>query len=582
MNTNLIGSRCAIRAIKLGGQLSLALAVVCGGFNIMVLAEDRTLDGSGNNLTNTQWGAADTVFTRGSSGAFYSNNDGFSPGGSTRDSARAISNEVVKQGALDVPDARFLTGMTYTWGQFLDHDLDLTTSGNVSFNIVVPTGDLSFDPLSTGTKTIPLSRSNFDPTTGNSVANPRQQINHASSWIDASMVYGTNATRANWLRSTNNDGKLKVTAADVTHGVLLPHNDGTQVMDNPFGSGTDASLFVAGDPRANEQIGLTSMQTLFLREHNRIVDLLHVEHPTWNSDALYQGARKIVGGEIQAVTYREFVPAVLGNNALPAYTGYQSNVNGSVKNEFATAGFRLGHSMLDSDTRLVNPDGSTKVLFELKQVFFNPSLVTSNDISPVFRGLAEEVQQSTDVHIVDDLRNFLFGNPGSGGLDLASLNIQRGRDHGLPDYNEMRFEYGLAKLTSFGQITSDPTVQSALAFIYQNDINNIDPWVGMLAEDHLAGSSVGPLVSAILADQFLRTRDGDRFFYLNDSFLNSDQVAIDALNLSFSQIIGLDAGVAGLQDNVFFATPEPSSFAMLSIGAAGLFLIARRKRWRGQ
>ena len=584
------GARDASIRVELGhvepfihrGWLRLLAVVAIVLIASSVQAEDRTLDGSGNNLTNTQWGAAETRFTRGSSGAFY-NGNGFSPAGATRPSARAISNAVVAQGALDITDARNLSDMVYTWGQFLDHDLDLTTTANTSFNIPVPIGDPSFDPLSTGTQVIPLKRSVFDGTTGNSVANPRQQINSSSSWIDASMVYGTTTTLANWLRSTNNDGKLKVTPASGSHGVLLPLNDGTQTMDNPFGPGTSTSLYVAGDRRANEQIGLTAMHTLFVREHNRLVDLLQAEHPTWNSEALYQGARRIVGGQIQAITYRDFLPALLGANALPAYTGYNSTVNGSVRNEFATAGFRLGHSMLDSDIDIVAPNGSTTTTLSLKDVFFNPSLVATHDIAPVFRGLARSHQQSIDVHIVDDVRNFLFGNPGSGGLDLASLNIQRGRDHGLPDYNEMRFEYGLSKYTSFSQITSDTALQTALSSIYGNDINNIDPWVGMLAEDHLPGSSVGPLVAAIIGDQFLRLRDGDRFFYLNDSFFTTDQVASDAINLTLGQLIQLDAGVANLQSNIFVAAPEPSSLALLGVESLfGYWLIRRKVAKRAQ
>ena len=128
---------------------------------------------------------------------------------------------------------------------------------------------------------------------------------------------------------------------------------------------------------------------------------------------------------------------------------------------------------------------------------------------------ASSDSEEIDTKVVDSLRNFLFGPPGSGGLDLASLNIQRGRDHGLADYNSTRAALGLPKVTSFAQITSDPNLQRALQQTY-GSVDNIDLWAGGLPEDHVPGSSLGPTFQRIIADQFTRLRDGDRFFHLRD------------------------------------------------------------------
>ena len=133
---------------------------------------------------------------------------------------------------------------------------------------------------------------------------------------------------------------------------------------------------------------------------------------------------------------------------------------------------------------------------------------------PILKYLASTTAQELDTQIVDSLRNFLFGQPGQGGFDMASLNIQRGRDHGLADYNTVREAYGLARAESFADISSDPEVQQELEALY-GTIDNIDLWVGGLAEDHLAGSSVGELIQTIVVDQFERLRDGDRFWYRN-------------------------------------------------------------------
>ena len=120
---------------------------------------------------------------------------------------------------------------------------------------------------------------------------------------------------------------------------------------------------------------------------------------------------------------------------------------------------------------------------------------------------------------MDGIRNNLFGPPGAGGLDLAALDIQRGRDHGLPDYNTLRSTYGLARVTSFDRDQLRPGDPGEAASSCSATVDNIDAFVGALAEDHLPGSSVGPLIHAIVGNQFERLRDGDRFFYTNDPFL---------------------------------------------------------------
>src|SRR5262249_10926852 len=137
----------------------------------------------------------------------------------------------------------------------------------------------------------------------------------------------------------------------------------------------------------------------------------------------------------------------------------------------------------------------------LKDAFFNPPLVSQNGIDPILKYLATDNSSEVDTKIVNSVRNFLFGPPGAGGFDLAALNIQRGRDHGLADYNTLRAAYGLPRVTDFAEITSDATLQRQLRDLYDN-VDNIDPWIGALAEDHLPGTSTGPLIHQVLVDQF--------------------------------------------------------------------------------
>src|SRR5262249_11890786 len=153
-----------------------------------------------------------------------------------------------------------------------------------------------------------------------------------------------------------------------------------------------------------------------------------------------------------------------------------------------------------------------------------------------------------DTKVVNSVRNFLFGPPGAGGLDLASLNIQRGRDHGLADYNSMRAAYGLPRVTDFSQITANADVQARLRELY-GSVDNIDAWVGALAEGHVAGSSTGPLIRRVLADQFQRLRDGDRFWY-ERTF--SGPTLQELQKTTLEDVLRRDTSLTNLQNDVFF------------------------------
>lgn len=464
----------------------------------------RRIDGSGNNLLFRGMNAADTPLKR-MAAANYS--DGLAtmtwPG---RPGPREISNAVVAQNAHR-PNAAGASDFLWQWGQFLDHDIDLTEAGHPAepAAIPVPAGDPFFDPTYTGTAVIAFSRSIYDPASGASPWYPRRQMNQITGWIDGSNVYGSSEERAEALRAFDGSGRLATSPGD-----LLPFN--TYGLPNAGGAGAD--LFLAGDVRANEQVGLTAMHTLFVREHNRLATVIAARHPYLDGEQVYQHARRFVAAEMQVITYREFIPALLGPNALTRYRGYRGWTDARLMNEFSTAAFRLGHSLLSpvllrlDATGAAHPSGD----LPLREAFFAPDLIAGDGIEPLLRGLAAQVCQELDVYVVDDIRNFLFGMPGQGGFDLAALNIQRGRDHGLPTYNDARRAMGLAAAATFADVTADVDVQRRLASVYAS-ADEIDLWVGGLAEDHVPGALVGELFFSILKAQFEALRDGDRFWY---------------------------------------------------------------------
>ncbi|MEM6934812.1 MAG: peroxidase family protein [Pseudomonadota bacterium] len=472
-----------------------------------------SIDGRNNNRANPASNASHTALARLAPAAYT---DGIStPAGLDRPSARLISNQVSAQ-AEERPNTLRLSSFLWQWGQFLDHDLDLTDGADPAeaLNVDVPRGDPWFDPAATGAIEILLNRSLYDTETGTSADNPREQINEITGWIDGSNVYGSDLERAQALRELDDSGRLRVSA-----GNLLPFN-----VDGLANAGGESSeLFLAGDPRANEQIGLAAMHTLFVREHNRQVARLAAANPRLTGDELYAQARRMVIGLLQVITYEEFLPALLGPGALDDYRGYNPRVDARIVNEFSTASYRMGHTLLPPILLRLNRamNESSFGHLSLADAFFSPARLTDEGgIEPLLRGMSRQLSQDFDVYVVDEVRNFLFGLPGSGGFDLVSLNIQRGRDHGLPDYNSLRQAMGLAPVRSLEAISSDPEVSRRLLATY-NSPDQVDAWIGGLAEDALEGAMVGELVGAVIADQFERLRDGDRFWYTR--ILNREQ-----------------------------------------------------------
>ncbi len=530
-----------------------------------VLLSASPIGGVGNNVAHPEWGTVGVELLR---KAVAEYGDGIStPAGSDRPAAREVSNAIFDQGGDTILNSRMLSSFVHAWGQFLDHDLDLSLSGTETLSSLVPTGDPQFDPLGTGTKTISTTRSLASDGSGTDVSNPREQTNVLTAYIDGSNVYGSDAQTAARLR-TFEGGHLRTSA-----GNLLPRNNLTdlpqgtvdQANANPFVDSED--LFAAGDVRANENIELTSLHTLFVREHNRQADRLAKSYPQLSDQQLYDRARAIVVGEMQAITYNEFLPALLGQSAMSAYTGYNPNVNPGIANEFSTAAFRLGHTLLGEEIGFLNNRGDTvapSVL--LRDAFFNPELVNEQGIDPIVKFLASSLSSEVDAKVIDSVRNFLFGPPGAGGLDLVSLNILRGRDHGLADYNAVRASYGLSKVTSFAQISSDPELQRSLADLY-GSVDSIDLWVGLLSEDRAPGSGVGQTLRAILVDQFTRLRSGDRFWYQNQ-FSGATLTAIHSTSLS--DVIRRNTTITNIQKNVFVFSASVGGVVTRDVNGNGI------------
>ncbi len=507
----------------------------------------RPIDGSGSNASESDWGAAGQTLLRLGPAAY---DDGLGAMVTDRPEPRTISNEVVQQDE-EMPSSFGVSNFLWAWGQFIDHDLDLTEAGETEFApIVVPVGDPWFDPDGTGGAFVPFTR--VDPLDGSGITSPRAYENQITSFLDASMVYGSDAETAAALR----DGG----------GRLLIGDDGMLPL-------ADESNLLAGDVRAAENVALSSLHTLFVREHNRWVEILEEEHPGWSDDDLYHAARQRVEAEIQAITFNDFLPVLVGEQAIAAYQGYDETVNPGISVEFSTAAYRFGHSLLSATIEQQNEDGSTVAEGDLalRDAFFNPAALAETGIDPILRGLASSKAQELDPQVVEDVRSFLFGQPGAGGLDLAAINIQRGRDLGVPSYNDLREALGLERAEDFSDITSNAERAQALASVY-GEVDLVDAWVGGLAEDP-AGGLLGETFALIVIDQFERLRDGDPYWSEAGGL---GQKELEALwETGLADIIEANSGVGTIQDNIFFAYERMSGDAEANemVGDAGSLLM---------
>jgi peroxidase len=513
-----------------------------------------SINGGGNNQTNRDYGASGSIFRNTAPLDF---GDGISsPAGSDRPNPRIISNTLAQQDA-NIQSDRGLTNLIWVFGQFLDHDITLTSENRaLRVDIPVPTGDLFLDPNSTGTVNISLNATAFVDGTGTSTDNPAQIRNTISAWVDGSNIYSSNPTVAANLRA-GIDGLF-----NVSEGNLLPF-----APPNP--NRPDVDSFSSGDSRVNENSALVAMHTLFMREHNRIAGELKIAHPTWTDEQLYQRARQINIAQYQAVVYREYLPSLLGIDALPEYSGYDATVNPNLENSFSSASFRVGHTQLGSQILRLDTEGQEipEGSLTLSDVFFRSAeIIQETGIDPILRGIASSLSEKVDVKIIDDIRNLLFSFAGTNvARDLFAINIQRGRLNGISDYNTVREAFGLDRVTSFADITSDVELQNQLEELYIT-VDNIDLYVALLAEDHVPGAAVGETFQALVAMQFAALRDGDRFYYEN---IFTPEEVTEIENATLSEIIRRNTDTTIIQDKAFSLLNEGTASSEQLNGGLG-------------
>ncbi|XP_030760728.1 LOW QUALITY PROTEIN: peroxidasin-like [Sitophilus oryzae] len=532
----------------------------------------RSIDGTCNNLQHPTWGASLTGFRRVLKPIYE---DGFARpvgweknklyNGYPKPASRKVSTSLIATSKITQDEE--ITHMVMQWGQFLDHDLDhaLPSVSSETWDGIdckksceyaapcYPMDVPEDDPRITNRRCIDFVRTSAICGSGmtsiffNEVQH-REQINQLTSYIDASMV---NIWFSDELAREIRDidaplGRLKEGPVFEGRKPLLPYAGGQGMDCRRNLSESDVNCFLAGDIRVNEQNGLTAMHTLWMREHNRLAKELRYLNPHWDGDMLFYEARKIVGAAIQHITYKHWLPFVVGPKGmelLGEYKEYDPLINPSISNVFATAALRFGHT-------LINPilhryDSSFNPIREghlpLHKAFFSPwRLVEEGGIDPLLRGMfvTAAKKKMPRENLNTELTEKLFNTAHAVALDLAAMNIHRSRDHALPGYVAFRNFCGMRKVTSFDDLASeisDDEVREKMEKLYGHP-ENIDVFVGGILEDPVEGGRVGPLFRCLLVEQFKKLRDGDRFWYENPSVFKPEQL-VQIKQYSLSRVL---------------------------------------------
>lgn len=506
--------------------------------NMCYNAHYRTMDGTCNNMREPLRGASYRPYTRLLPTVY--DNDLSEPVGSlfpsARPSPRAITRKLTSSG--DSVESQDYNAMVMQFGQFISHDMAKTTlvpssKCNVCQNITsrcmsVPLEADEPNANFRQTQCIRVSRSS--PICGSGRTKPRQQLNENTGYLDVSPIYGSSVHDSKKFRD-GNSGFLK-----------LPMFNGHQLL--PFDQAKCRNpracnvVFTAGDSRVNLFVGLSAWHTIFTKEHNRLVSTFKRLNPHWDGERLFQEARKVIGAQMQAIVYREWLPKVLGaafSMVVGDYRGYDPNTDSTVANEFTSAAFRFGHGMIQEvyqrlDTSFRNI--SFGALNFQKGTLHSDVLVMEGGVDPLIRGMFSQNVKRPQ-RVTTTVTENMFGS-----TDLSSINIQRGRDHGHPAYVKYRELCGMGSATNFDHLSREilnTGTRQKLQQVY-GTVDKIDLWVGALLEDPIIRGLVGPTVACIIGPQFKRTRDGDRFYYENPGVFSRRQLT-EIRKSSLSRII---------------------------------------------
>lgn len=531
----------------------------------------RDLSGNGNNIDNPTFGSADEPFLRLTEARYgagveldaQSNIinralnpifDGLDP--------RAISNAIGAQEA-NLPKAPNEANIFFmAFGQYFDHGLDFLPKGGAG-KVIIDGADIpgptatNFTDLTRGSLASPLQSASDTP----------QHINKTSPYVDQNQVYGSNVIVGQFLRESDGNGGVgshilmgpEDPSAPGFHLMstlreLLDHHRAAGTVFEGPGLGAGKTLleyyptlwtqnggydmtvvrqlagdfmgsshallldanpmispldhYIGGDGRANENFTLTSMHTIWARNHNFHVEKLQAAGFEGTPEELFQAAKMVNEAEYQRVVFTEFADALIGGiqgDGSHGFGGYNDTANAGISHEFAAAVYRIGHSLIGDTITVKGPDGQN-VSVNLFDAFLNPTndVFTPQQVAQlqamgydpkpgyeqlgtgaILAGIVEQPAEDVDFNIVDAVRNDLVRIR----ADLFAFNVARGRDVGLGTLNQVKADL---------QASTDPYIKFAVEFLEANggSMNPYSSWQDFQQRNGLSDVVLAQFIAA--------------------------------------------------------------------------------------
>uniref|UniRef100_U3BWH7 NAD(P)H oxidase (H2O2-forming) n=1 Tax=Callithrix jacchus TaxID=9483 RepID=U3BWH7_CALJA len=518
----------------MGFCLALAWTLLVGpwtpvGAQNPISWEVQRFDGWYNNLMEHRWGSKGSRLQRLVPASYA---DGvYQPLGEPHlPNPRDLSN-TISRGPAGLASLRNRTVLGVFFGYHLLSDLlNVETPGCPAefLNIRIPPGDPVFDPDQRGDVVLPFQRSRWDPETGRSPSNPRDLTNQVTGWLDGSAIYGSSHSWNDALRSFSGgqlaSGPDPAFPRDSQNPLLM-----WAAPDPATGQSGPRGLYAFGAERGNREPFLQALGLLWFRYHNLCAQRLARQHPDWGDEELFQHARKRVIATYQNIAVYEWLPSFL-QKTLPEYTGYRPFLDPSISSEFVAASEQFLSTMVPPGVYMrnaschfqgvINRNSSVSRALRVCNSYWSrehPSLQSAEDVDALLLGMTSQIAEREDHVVVEDVRDFWPGPLKFSRTDHLASCLQRGRDLGLPSYNKARAALGLPPITRWQDINtalswSDDTVLEATASLYNQDLSWLELLPGGLLESH---GDPGPLFSTIVLDQFVRLRDGDRYWFEN-------------------------------------------------------------------
>ncbi|XP_076162998.1 salivary peroxidase/catechol oxidase isoform X2 [Ptiloglossa arizonensis] len=541
----------------------------------------RSIDGSCNNIENPSWGSAMTAYTRILFPQYF---DGIQEPRHMGKTKKPLPGARSVSVALSTPNDQSDVSRTLTvmqWGQFIANDLSYTpvrkmVSSGKPISCCRSDGN-ALSPRHIHPDCSAITVSDGDPVYGEHYVRcmnyvrslpvlrsectfgPVEQMNQASHFLDGSAIYGSTLKKSRELREFEG-GRLRV--HNKNNHEFLPVG-GLEISFE-----CNEECYNSGDHRVNIHPQLAVIHTVWHREHNRIADKLAKLNSNWSDEKLYQEARRIVIAEIQHISYKEWLPVLLGKRYTRAVglivgNSYSRNYNSeddpAVSNEVATAALRFLTSLMQGQLRLTDNMRQVNTTLSLAEYFFKPSVIETDEVfDGLLRGMTTQTSQKMDINIISDVTSKLFANRDSLGLDAISLDIQRGRDHGLPGYNQYRkyCEIPVAKTFDdfLDHIPLEMVKKLRETYAHPDDVDLI---VGGMAERPIEDGLLGPTFRCLIFEQFSRTRRTDRYFYdsIYQPYPFTPEQLAEIHNVTLARIFCNNGNnITHMQPNVFLRT----------------------------